>query len=297
MADYRRYQPRRSRATTGNWGRWLVGVAVIIGVIFVGRLTLGGKKTNRPTNNSNSGITLLTDNSNRPVSSTNTNTGSSAVSAAGASWRGFSTKQCPAAISSFSSKKRVVLTIGLSAANDQVPAVLEALKTAGVPADFLSTGSFATKNPIVVKSVADAGYAVYSQSYDGTNLTTLSDVDVVTAITKAESAIEAATGTSPQPVFRPPGGSYTAQTVKLLNQQGYCAILWTVDGYDWQDGMTVAQAKERVETALAKASGGSIVALHAGYDITAELVKELVHDLKSESIEMTTLAGLLNAKV
>jgi peptidoglycan/xylan/chitin deacetylase (PgdA/CDA1 family) len=70
--------------------------------------------------------------------------------------------------------------------------------------------------------------------------------------------------------------------------------LWTVDAYDWQDGMTVAQAQERVMTAVKKQAGGSIVALHAGYDITPELITTLAEQLKTEGYEIVTLATLLN---
>lgn len=292
--NYRRYQPRRGNASSGGPGRWVLIVVGIIVVLIVGKLMLGGKKSDsgKKTTTTNDSISLVTDNSNTAVAGSTTNSSPTATTTAG-SWTGFTTSQCPSAISSFGTKKRVVLTIGLSAANDQVQAVLDTLKAAHVPADFLSTGSFAEKNPDLVKSVSEAGYPVYSQSYDGTSLTTLSDAEVTAAITKADTAITKATGISPKPVFRPPSGAYTAQTVKLLNQAGYCAILWSVDAYDWQDGITMAQAKDRVEQALAKQSGGSIVALHAGYDVTADLMKELINDLKSEHVEITNLAGLL----
>lgn len=300
MADYRRYQPRRSGSSGGSWGRWFVVAGIVVVLLVVGKLIWGGKKTDTTANeNTNTGISLITDNTNAAIaanlnSNTNNNTNTIAASPSG-SWNNFSTKSCPAAISSFGAAKSVVLTIGFSAANEAATKVFDSLKQAGVPADFLVSGAFAVKNSEVVKSAIQNGYAVYSQSYDSTDLATLTDAEVTSAITKAETAISAATGVSPKPIFRPPSGSYTAQTVALLNQQGYCAVLWTVDAYDWQDGMTVATAKERVMTAVAKQTGGSIVALHAGYDITPELIIDLVATLKEQGYSIITLAALLNS--
>lgn len=302
MADYRRYQPRRSGSPGGNWGRWLVVVGVMAVLFVVGKIVWGGKdaqqKTEQNGNPNVGGISLITDNTNSAVSGNvnvnaiaNTNT---AVALVAGSWNNFSTKSCPSAISSGGTNKQVVLTVAFSAANEATTSVMASLKQAGVSADFFASGTFAANNSAVVKSAVDAGYAVYSQSYDSTDLTKLSDVEVTSAVTKAETAISAATGVSTKPIFRPPAGNYTAQTVTALNQLGYCAILWTVDAYDWQDGMTVAQAKERVMTAISKQSAGSIVALHAGYDITPGVITDLVTELKNQGYTIVTLATLLN---
>ena len=309
MADIRRYQPRRSSNSGGGWVRWVVLIVMVIIVAVVVKSLIGSKKTPSPARTTgkaaSTGIDLVTDNANSAIntaptnaavngntnSTTNTNT---AVIATSGSWKNFSVTSCSAAISSAGVKKQVALTFAVSAANDQVNQVLEVLKKAAVPADFFVTGAFAEKNPAVVKTISQDGFSVYSQSYDSTDLTKLTSAGVTSAITKAEAAIISATGISPKPIFRPPSGSFTTQTVKLLNQAGYCAILWTVDAYDWQDGITAAQAQDRVMTALDKQSGGGIVALHAGYDVTPSLVTSLLSTLKTQGYTVVSLAAMLN---
>lgn len=305
MAEYRRYQPRRNNPQGWSVGRWLLIGGVIIVVIIIGRMFWGGQKDSTDNtniaSNENTAIRLLTDNANLNTNTTatantnatvNTNT---VVAAAAGTWDNFSVTSCPNAISNFGTTKRAVLTIGFSAANDSVTQALNSLKQSAVPADFFVSGSFATKNPAVVKSATDAGFAVYSQSFDSTDLTQLSEAEVKDAIAKTETAIIDATDVSPKPIIRPPAGSYTATTLKILKQAGYCAVLWTVDAYDWQDGITVDLSKERVMIALEKNSGGSIIALHAGYDITPQLITDLVAELKSKGYEIVTLATLLNS--
>lgn len=303
MADLRRYQPRRQSSSAGHGGRWLVIGGAIVLVLVVWKFGFSrSPSTPANTNTTNTDIQLITDAVNATnttaVANTNadanTNTATTAVPSSG-SWQGFSVKQCPAAISSAGSAKQVVLTIGVSAANEQATQAIAALKQAGVSADFFVTGSFASKNADLVKSIAQAGFAVYSQSYDSTSLTSLSATGVSTAITKAETAIVAATGISSKPIFRPPAGDYNASTLTALQAQGYCAVLWTVDAYDWQDGMTAAQSQDRVMTALNKQTGGSIISLHAGYDVTPQLLTDLVGTLKSAGYSIVSLATLLNS--
>lgn len=303
MAEYRRYRPRQKSTSSNGWGRWVVILLVGIGVVVLARVVFvrsSGSSTNTTgaTNTATSEIQLTTDTTNTSVATLNTNsplnTNSATVSTAADVWKTFSTTSCTTAISTRGTAKRVVLTIGFSAANDSVAQVLDRLKQANVPADFFVSGSFALKNPETVRSASQAGYAVYSQSYDSTDLTTFNETELKNTIDKTEAAIIDATGVTPKPILRPPAGSYTTATLKTLRQAGYCAVLWTVDAYDWQEGMTVAQAQERVMTAVKKQAGGSIVALHAGYDITPELITTLAAQLKTEGYEIVTLAALLN---
>lgn len=305
MADYRRYQPRRTAASSTGWGKWLVIAVIVVATVFLIKLLFGSKSTTTANANTNStrdtnGITLVTDGENSNTSATNLNGNTNLnlntnTTAAVTGWKNFSTSSCPKAISNFGTAKQAVLTVALSAANDAEANAITSLKTAGVPADFFVTGTFATKNSAAVQAVAEAGFPVYSQSYDSTNLSTLSDADVATAVHKAETAIVSATGVTPKPIFRPPAGSYTDATLKVLRQQGYCTVLWTVDAYDWQDGMTVVQSSDRVMTAIAKQSGGVIIALHAGYDITPDLITDLVAKLKSAGYTIVSLNTLLTS--
>lgn len=295
MADFRRYQPRHGSSASGGWGKWLVAGGAIVLLLIVGKFVFGGRDKSSSNSNANSSISLVTDNANLGQNTNGAPTNSNEAATLSGSWADFSTTTCPKAVSSLGTKKQAVLTVGLSAANDQARQAIAALKSAGVSADFLSSGTFASNNGALLKEVRQAGFAVYSQSYDGTNLTSLSDEEVVAAIRKADDAISAATGSTSKPVFRPPSGSYNDQVVKLLNQEGYCAILWTVDAYDWQDGMTAAQAQERVLTAIAKQNGGVIIALHAGYDITPQLITDLSTALKSNGYDIVTLAAALNS--
>lgn len=297
MADYRRYHSRRARSSNRSWGRFVAVVLALIVVLLIAKaifLPKGAtKKTSTATTNTT--ISLVTDTTNTVAptnTSANLNTNTPPSSTSG--WTSFSTTTCPTAISTFGTKKRVVLTMAISAANEQSTAALNAAKATGVPFDIFVTGSFATKNPDTVKQFSQAGYPVYSQSYDGSDMALMKDVDAESAITKAETAIQSATGIVPKPLFRPPAGSYSEKTITLLRQHGYCAYLWTVDAYDWQGDAKVETSQQRVMDALDKQAGGAIVALHAGYDITAELISSLVTALKAKGWDIVSSSTLLS---
>jgi peptidoglycan/xylan/chitin deacetylase (PgdA/CDA1 family) len=296
MPEYRRYRPRRSEASGLGFGRVLIVMVLLAGLVWLGKVWFF-HPTNTTQTNSTSDISLVTDNANVVVvnatatANANTNTNSSTTTAAG--WESFSVTQCPTAISTFGKSKRVVITVGLSAANEQTTQALAALKTSGVLADIFVSGSFAKNHPDTVKAFSSAGFPVYSQSYDGSDLAVKKDSDVNDAISSAETAITAATGTSPKPLFRPPQGSYTDKTLSVLHDHGYCTFLWTVDAYDWQADAKVETSQQRVLDALDKQTGGAIVALHAGYDVTPQLIPSLITALRDKGWTIVSAADAL----
>ncbi len=298
MADIQRYRPRRRSAPAGRWRRFVVWLIVVVIIFVLGKAVFGRRSSNdsenRTSANANNGISLLTDNANlAAANSTNAdaNTNAAVPAAPPGSWSGFSVKSCPQAISEFGTNKLVALTFDVAAANDQAKQVVSILRDQRASADFFVTGTMVAKDSNFIKSIADAGFSVYNHGQENKDLTKLEAADVTAQITKGEAAVSAVTNVSPQLMFRPPFGNVTAVTVKLINQAGYCAILWTVDAFDWKSDITADQAKQRV---LDKLRPGAIVLLHAGYDVTPLFLKDLVTAITGQGYQLVSLSQLLN---
>lgn len=306
MTDYRRYQPRHSGGGSGRWRTLFVLAIVVILLVLVGKAIFGGGKTpttnentNEPAitfNNENTDVNSSTANSNENVNANSnlnsddtTNTNSQVV---GSETFGdnFSLDICKTPISSFGKEKFVALTFDLSAANDNAQKVMDVLKQKNSRASFFVRGTFAEKNKDFVTAVAKAGFGVYNGSYETKNLSSLANEDITSQITKAETAIEAATGETPKPLMRPPSGDYDSDVVATARDAGYCLVLWTVDAFDWQNDITAAESTTRV---MDKASAGAIVALHAGYDVTATMLPQLIDQLRAAGYTLVSLPTLL----
>lgn len=199
---------------------------------------------------------------------------------------------CQEPISKYGDGKVAVLTFEMSAANENAANLIAQLKKDKVPASFFATGTFAEKNPDILKSIVMAGYSVYNRGYDSANLTTLTAETIPVQLTKAAVAIEAATGLSPTPYLRPAFNATNATVVAAATEAGYCIILGTVDATDWQDGVTAEAAVDRV---MGKLTPGMIIQLHAGYDITAAIVTGLVAELKAKGYSLVSLPSLINS--
>lgn len=306
MADYRKFQPRRG-SDTANWR--IIGAVLIVvgGLTALGVWAFGGDDNK----NSAAGgpeIRLINDAGNANTSSTdggqatnanaNANTNTSVdegvvVPAISSTEALAIATECSSAVSSASDGRGAALTFDIAGDNEAVTKLLEVLQAKKTPASFFITGGYATDHGDLVKRLIGAGYPVYSRgTATSKQYGTMTAAEVATDLQAAEEAISAVSGQSTKPFFRPARGETSAAQVKAAQSAGFCTILWTVDGSDWDDSQTVDGAVARV---MEKAKDGSIILLHAGYDITPDVVSQVVTQLSAKDIRPVPLVDLVGA--
>ncbi len=307
MADYRRYQPRRARASRSfPWKRIVFG-ALVLGLgyyviqVFFGNPQTQISQTNQSTNSD--GVRLITDNANGTTTNqavpTNTNTPANdntnletntntAVAPPDGSL--VSLENCDRAISAYGQAKDVALTFNLVAANDATEKVADALREHGLTASFFVTGEFAQTNAQLLKNLSLEGHGIYNRTQSNARLTELSADQVTSQLADADAAIQAATGVSSKPFVRPPFGDSNDRVVSTAKSAGYCTMLWTVDGFDWQSDATAQASFQRIAAQLRP---GAIILLSAGYDVTPEVVTLLAAELEKQGYSAVSLVDLL----
>ncbi|MBI2984829.1 MAG: polysaccharide deacetylase family protein [Candidatus Kerfeldbacteria bacterium] len=295
MADYLRYQPRRGVSSASRWRRigvWTIGALMII---VLGRALFSGSPS--PNANNDNEVSLLSDRAN---GNTNTNSNTNAAANTNAASgpinppdvATFSVDRCAGPISQSGTTSAVSLTFNLVATNDQALEVADLLTQQNTAGTFFVSGRVAEQHQDFVANLARAGFGIYNRTYDNPRLTSLTEGEVVDQLAKADQAISAATGRSSKPFLRPPYGDSNESVVATAKSQGYCTILWTVDAFDWQEGMTADQVRKRV---VDKAKPGAIIMLSAGFDVTPQAVGLIIRDLKAKGYEFHSLSDLLTS--
>jgi peptidoglycan/xylan/chitin deacetylase (PgdA/CDA1 family) len=192
----------------------------------------------------------------------------------------------------------VALTFDAGANADGVPSILATLERTDTPATFFLTGRFVDAFPDQTGRIA-ASYPIGNHTQDHPDLTTLSDADVRAQIDRAESAIAAAAGRSPQPLFRFPFGARDQRTLAIVNDAGYGGFRWTVDTLGWQGtsgGRTVDSVVQRV---VDTACPGQIVLFHVGSHPTdgstldADALPRIIDELTAQGYRFVTLPEAL----
>lgn len=160
-------------------------------------------------------------------------------------------------------RRVVALTFDGGASNTAVSSILATLAREDVPATFFLTGDFARDHPASARAIS-AAHPVGNHTENHLDLTTLTSSAVVDEVRDGAATIRATTGRSPGPWFRFPFGAVDDRAIRLVNEECYVAVRWTVDSLGWKGtsgGMTSAAVRDRV---LAATRPGMIVLMHVG---------------------------------
>jgi peptidoglycan/xylan/chitin deacetylase (PgdA/CDA1 family) len=195
------------------------------------------------------------------------------------------------------SSKVVALTFDGGAGSQGAAAILATLHAQGVPASFFVTGRFATTNPSTTRQMAAVG-PVGNHTWSHPDLTTVGAATLQQELSTTRTAIMAATGKDPRPLFRFPFGAYDSRVLGLVHVQGYGAVGWTTDSLGWKGtsgGMTVDSVVARV---LAGRSPGQVVLMHVGANpddgttLDAAALPRIIAGYRAAGYGFTTLSVL-----
>ncbi len=182
-------------------------------------------------------------------------------------------------------KKKVALTFDDGPNPEYTEPLLEGLKERGVHATFFLLGSQVELYPDIAKEIADGGHLIGTHSYDHVDLKNLSDADAARQVGRANEAIRAATGKTPQ-YIRPPFGSWKDD---LDFETKMIEVLWDVDPLDWK----VGDADTVVERALAEVGENDIILLHDASESSVEAAFQIIDALEREGYVFVTVDEIL----
>ncbi|MEH7073304.1 polysaccharide deacetylase family protein [Neobacillus drentensis] len=164
------------------------------------------------------------------------------------------------------------------------------MKKHNVKATFFLTGKWVEKYPNLAKRIAEEGHEIGNHSYSHPDAVKITTNAFKQDIIKAEEAIKAVTGKSPQPFFRFPFGAYNSTTLKTVGSAGYpYSIQWSLDTIDWKQPATDVIIS-RIKNG---ASNGDIILMHIGGINTPEAVDKVIPWLKDQGYQLVPLSILL----
>lgn len=179
----------------------------------------------------------------------------------------------------------VFLTFDDSGTTSQITKILSVLRTYNVRGLFFPTGQFASDRPDLIRLIKSEGHFVGNHSYSHPDLTTLSDSQIRSEITRAESAIRPYP--SNRKSFRNPygAGSFDSRIVNILNSYSYQGCFWTVDTRDWA-GTSASSMLANVK-ANTRARGVILFHVHGRY--TGDVLPSVIQYIKTTHYGMPKL--------
>lgn len=170
--------------------------------------------------------------------------------------------------------------------------LLQILKDNDAKATFFLIGNKVAANPAGARRIADAGMEIGSHTWEHPNMSTIPPEDVAAQFTKANDAINAATGRTPT-LFRPAGGLSTPDVRQTAARYGLAEILWDVIPFDWANDSNTAATRYMLMTYI---KPGSVVLFHDTYSSTVDLVYQFIPVLKANGYRLVTVSELLGPR-
>ncbi|MEI5527076.1 polysaccharide deacetylase family protein [Streptomyces brasiliscabiei] len=163
--------------------------------------------------------------------------------------------------------------------------LLNLLKAGGdARATFYAVGSNVQKYPATVKAAAKAGHQIGNHSWDHADLTKLSAAKIKSQFSRADTAIQQATGKKPTTVRAP----YGAHNAAVRAAAARPLVHWSVDTLDWKYRDTA----RLIKYVDANTKPGDIVLMHDIHKTTVDAVPGIIKALKARGFHFVTVDQL-----
>jgi peptidoglycan/xylan/chitin deacetylase (PgdA/CDA1 family) len=177
--------------------------------------------------------------------------------------------------------------------------VLDVLAAEGVRATFFVIGRYVAGREPTLRRARAEGHELGIHGFEHLNALLVRDAATLSGeLSGCADELERAVGERPR-LVRPPYGGDAGRTAREAGRLGLGpVVLWTVLGFDWEDGEQAGAIAARV---LEEAQPGAIVCLHDGdrkdpavtRDATVAALPAIVRGLRRDGYELVTVSELL----
>lgn len=182
----------------------------------------------------------------------------------------------------------VSLMFNVDWGEDVLPAILEILEEGGARVTFFVTGTWARKNPQMLRLMYGQGHEIALHGDKHAHVLSLNDRDLATLITQNAETVKKITDVPPAKLFAPPYGECNERVVKVAADLGYATIMWTHDTVDWKK----PPASRIVQRVIGRAESGALFLMHPTAP-TAEALPSILRGLKTAGYQVVPVSQLL----
>ncbi|MBF0708462.1 polysaccharide deacetylase family protein [Alkalihalobacillus hwajinpoensis] len=187
-------------------------------------------------------------------------------------------------------KPMVAFMINVAWGEEYLPDMLQQLKKHSVHATFFLDGSWAKKNPDIVRMLDEEGHEIGNHAYSHPDLKQLSDAAIRKELEDTNQVIEATIDKQPV-VFAPPSGSYANNAVQIADQLGMQTVLWSVDTVDWKK----PAPQVLTERVLQNVHAGALILMHPT-EPTEQSLEALIRGVEKRGYQLGTVSQVLDSK-
>lgn len=189
-------------------------------------------------------------------------------------------------------EKVIYLTFDAGYENGNVEKIVDILNRQNVKGAFFVLDNFLIKNKELVKRMIESGHTIANHTFRHSDMTKVKTKNAFKEeLEKLEKLYFDLYGVKMSKYYRPPEGKFNEDNLKWASDLGYKTIMWSFAYADWDNGKQPSK-----EYALKKIydnlHNGEVMLLHPTSSTNAEILEEVIIELKNKGFRFGTLDEL-----
>ena len=184
-----------------------------------------------------------------------------------------------------SGDKLIALTFDDGPAGSNTTRLLDGLRARNAHCTFFLVGSSVERYPELVKQMWLDGHQIASHTYDHPTMTSLSNDQIRSQLTKTDKLLDKAIGLNLDYMLRPPYGDFNDRVLKTANVP---CFFWSMDTYDWKSDNADSVYREFIK----QAKDGSLVLLHDTHSTSVTAALRAIDTLQAQGYKFVTVAEM-----
>ena len=186
---------------------------------------------------------------------------------------------------------RIYLTFDCGYENGYTEMILDVLKETNTKACFFITGHYLNTSYEIIKRMENEGHIIGNHTYSHKSFNSSSNEEILNDVKKLENLYKEKMGSSMSKYIRPPKGEYTYNSQKLLSDNDYTSVFWSLAYVDWYKDKYYGNHYS-YNNIIKKIHNGAIILMHSVSKDNALDLKDIIIDLKGKGYIFSSLDDL-----
>lgn len=189
-------------------------------------------------------------------------------------------------------EKNIYLTFDCGYENGFTEGILDVLKEEQVPAIFFITGHYLTSATPIVKRMIDEGHLIGNHSNRHKNFAKISGDEMLTELTSLSTMFQDTFDLEMTNFIRPPEGAISSSNAKVLADNGYFSLYWSLAYVDWYKDRYYGNHFS-YNNVIPRLHNGAIILMHTvGKDNMVDL-KDIIVTTKEKGYTFSSVNELI----
>ena len=199
---------------------------------------------------------------------------------------------CDKRHSSMDEERVIYLTFDAGYENGNVEKIVDILNDENVKGAFFVLDNFLIKNEDLVKKMIENGHTIANHTFKHTDMTKIKDKEAFEKELKLlENLYREIYGSEMAKFYRPPEGKFNEENLKWASELGYKTVMWSFAYDDW-DNARQSNREAAKKKILDNVHNGEVMLLHPTSKTNAEIIGEVIRELKNQGFRFGTLEEL-----